>query len=88
MASLLGFFARLGNLVVVFVLCSFFALGLRFLALLFLDPGRGGLLLAGRLLGGLAFLASASSTGPSRSTRSPGTHSPWCWPRPWPSPSS
>jgi hypothetical protein len=55
-ASLLGLFARLGNLLVVFVLCSFFALGLRYLGLIFLDPGRPFPVLAGRFLGALTFL--------------------------------
>jgi len=55
-ASLLGVFARLANLLSIFVLCCFFALAARLLALLFLDPGRGALAVAARLSGGLAFL--------------------------------
>ena len=56
-ASVLGFFGRIGNLVSIFVLGSFLALGLRFLAAVFVDPGRGALTLAGRLIGGTAFVA-------------------------------
>jgi hypothetical protein len=56
LAWLLGIVARAANLASVFVLCSFVALAIKALAMLFLDAGRGPLALAGRLLAGLVFL--------------------------------
>lgn len=53
LASAAGFVNQALNLVSVFVLCAFLALGLRLLALLFLDPGRSVGMTLGRIVGGL-----------------------------------
>jgi hypothetical protein len=56
-ASLLGTLVLAQNLAAAAVLAAFFALALRSLGLLFLDPGCGSLRVAGRVLGGGLFLA-------------------------------
>jgi hypothetical protein len=53
LASAAGFVNQILNLVTVFVLCAFLGLGLRLLALLFLDPGRSAAMTLGRIAGGL-----------------------------------
>ncbi|HXB53212.1 MAG TPA: hypothetical protein VN461_00385 [Vicinamibacteria bacterium] len=56
-AGVLGTLVEVQNLAAAAVLTAFFALALRSLSLLFLDPRCGSVLLAGRVLGGGLFLA-------------------------------